>query len=231
MSKNGAAYQVKKYLQHHLINDDMTDFNSNKIHPTAIIGDDVQLGVGNTIEAYVVIADNTAIGNNNHFYPHCSIGTPPEHKSFYGSENKGVVIGSNNVIREYVTINAGCYRPTRLGNSIWMLRGSHAGHDALIWNNCTISCNVLIGGHSVIGEYANLGLGAIIHQFSVIGGGAMIGMGTVITKKSKIEPLGTYVGNPAKLLKENAHIKSKLSQAEIDLILIQYDYYIATNKL
>lgn len=209
----------------------MIDCFSNKIHPTAIIGDNVQLGVGNTIGAYVVIDGNTTIGNNNHFYPYSSIGSEPEHKSFFGKENKGLVIGNNNVIREYVTINAGCYRQTQLGNGIWMLKGSHVGHDSIMGDGVMISCNVLIAGHCYIGREANLGLGVILHQFSVIGGGAMLGMGCVVTKKSKIMPLRTYVGNPAKLLKENAVLINRLTSDVQQSIFNEYDYYLANNKI
>ena len=205
---------------------------SNQIHPTAIIGDNVFLGSNNIIDAYAVIDGNTIIGDNNHFFPHCSIGTEPEHKSFYGLENKGVIIGNHNVIRESVTINAGCYRPTRLGDFIWMLRGSHAGHDALIGDNCTISCNVLIGGHSFIGNHSNLGLGAILHQFSVIGGGSMVGMGTVVTKKNRaIPPFTTIVGNPSRYLKQNLVVFNKLEQCDIDFIETEYNYQLENNRL
>jgi len=203
----------------------------NKIHPTAIIGDNVFLGSNNIIDAYAVIDGNTIIGDNNHLFPHCSIGTDPEHKSFYGSENQGVNIKNDNVIREFVTINAGCYRPTRLGNGIWMLRGSHAGHDTIIRDNCTISCNALIGGHSFIGNHSNLGLGAILHQFSVIGGGSMLGMGTVVTKQSKIEPFYTYVGNPARCLKQNLVVYNKIRGSDIDFINAEYIYQLQNNKI
>jgi UDP-N-acetylglucosamine acyltransferase len=86
-----------------------------------------------------------------------------------------------------------------------MLRGSHVGHDCLIGDKTTLSCNVLIGGHSIVQEDVNFGLGAICHQFSVIGGGSMIGMGAIITKSSNVTPFGVYVGNPAKYLKLNTH--------------------------
>lgn len=203
----------------------------NIIHPTAIIGDNVRMGCNNIIDAYAVIDGNTIIKDNNHFFPFCSIGSEAEHKSFYGSENKGVKIGSDNVIRESVTINAGCYRMTKLGNGIWMLRGSHAGHDAVIADNCTISCNVIIGGHSYIGENSNLGLGSILHQFSVIGGGSMLGMGTVVTKQSKIAPFCTYVGNPARYLKPNQIAINKLSDSVKDSISKEYFYQLENNKI
>jgi acyl-[acyl carrier protein]--UDP-N-acetylglucosamine O-acyltransferase len=56
----------------------------NYIHPTAIIGNNVRLGKGNKIGAYVVIQGKTWIGDNNVFEPFCSIGNEGEHKDFFG---------------------------------------------------------------------------------------------------------------------------------------------------
>jgi UDP-N-acetylglucosamine acyltransferase len=111
-----------------------------------------------------------------------------------------------------------------------MLRGSHLGHDVMVENNVTISCNVLVGGHSIIGSGANLGLGAILHQFSKIGCYSMIGMGTIVTKKSNIQCFGTYVGNPAKYIKENDYQKLKFSSVEVNLICELWDIFITHFK-
>jgi UDP-N-acetylglucosamine acyltransferase len=202
------------------------NFTENKIHPTAIIGADVKMGFGNEIGAYVVITGKVSIGNNNKFESFCVIGSEPEHKGYFGKRNSGTIIGSNNIFREYVTINAGCETPTIVSNDVIMLRGSHCGHDALIDTNCTISCNVLIGGHSYIGKEANLGLGAILHQFSKIGCFAMVGMGTIVTKKSIINPFGTYVGNPAKYIKENDYKKKTFNADEIRHLIADYEYNV-----
>lgn len=192
---------------------DIVDENSNFIHPSAIIGTNVIIGKNNYIGANCYIVGNTTIGDNNHFEAFCSVGTFPEHRSFFNKkEMKGVVIGDNNVFREFITINSGCYQNTVLGNEIWMLRNSHVGHDSTIYDKTTLSCNVLIGGHSIVGEDVNFGLGSICHQFSVIGGGSMIGMGAIITKSANISPFGVYVGNPAKYLKVNTH---KLKNADM----------------
>ncbi len=197
--------------------------NDNDIHPTAIIGNNVRIGKGNKIGAYVVIQGKTTIGDNNVFEPFCSIGNEPEHKEFFGKKNKGTFIGNNNVFREYVTINAGCYMPTILGNDIVMLRGSHVGHDSWIHDNCTISCNVLIGGHSLLGKGVNMGLGSICHQYSKIGSYAMIGMGAIVTKKTNPNCFGTYVGNPAKYIKENDYMKQKWSYEMVLDICAEFD--------
>lgn len=201
------------------------DSSGNHIHFTANIGDDVKLGNFNYIGAFCNIVGDTTIGDNNHFEAYCSVGTFPEHREYFNSTKmKGVVIGNNNVFREFITINAGCVRDTKLGNNIWMLRNSHIGHDSIIMDNATISCNVLIGGHSHVGEDVNMGLGSICHQFSVIGSGSMIGMGCIITKTTEIEPLKTYVGNPAKYLKQNEYKLKKLDEVTIKKYRTLYDW-------
>lgn len=190
-------------------------FEQNYIHPTAIIGDNVKLGKNNIIGAFVVIQGNTTIGNDNVFEPFCSIGNSPEHKEYFKHKNQKTIIGNKNTFREYVTINSGIEKPTTLQDNIIMLRGSHVGHDSFISNNCIISCNVLIGGHSFLGEGVNMGLGSICHQFSKIGSYSMIGMGTIITKKSKILCFGKYVGNPAKCIGDNEHKRVQFSAEQV----------------
>jgi UDP-N-acetylglucosamine acyltransferase len=212
-------------IQHATINADFrfSFEKGNYIHPTAIIGDDVELGENNYIGAYCLITGNTKIGNNNRFEAFCSIGTEPEHKGYFGKSNQGVIIGNDNIIREYVTINAGCEKPTILHNGIIMLRGSHIGHDSTIYDNCTISCNVLIGGHSLLGYSVNMGLGSICHQFSKIGSYAMIGMGAIITKKTQPQCFGVYVGNPAKYIKENDYHKQKFTGEAVNTICKKFE--------
>ena len=155
------------------------------IHPTAIIGPNVVIGEGTTIGPYAVI------------------GTPAEKHGFWDKPGR-VVIGKNCIIREFVTIHGSTgEHPTTMGDDCVMLRGSHAGHDCTIEDRVTISCNVLLGGHSHVMQGANLGLGAIVHQNSVIGSYAMLGMGTIVTKKSMIMPGQKFVGVPAKFIGEN----------------------------
>lgn len=156
---------------------------NNFIHPTAIIYPCVELGDNNYIGAYSVL------------------GSPPEHIRHLNSDYK-VIIGNNNRITEYVTINQGAESDTIIGDYNFFLRGSHIGHDSKVGNNNTISCNALVGGYSVIENYVNMGLGSVCHQYSHIPNGTMLGMGCVLTKQ-KIDEYSIYVGNPARFLKIN----------------------------
>lgn len=159
-------------------------FPGNFIHPTAIIGD-VKMGKGNYIG------------------PFCIIGFPAEHKAYWGKEQKGVEIGNNNVFTGHVTIDSGTENVTAIGNGCWFLKHSHAGHDAVIGDNVTISCGAKIGGHTIIGSYSNIGLNACIHQWVDVPEGCMIGMNAAVTKKLEMQAYRKYAGVPAKDIGSN----------------------------
>tara|TARA_B000000609_G_C24095992_1_gene305663 strand:+ start:122 stop:790 length:669 start_codon:yes stop_codon:yes gene_type:complete len=176
---------------------------SNLIHETAIIEENVTIGDNNFIGPYCLITGNTIVGDNNRFEAYVSVGTPAEHRDYFKSSSGSVIIGNGNIIREFVTINGSTKNVTKVEDNITLLRGSHLGHDAIIESNVNISCNAMVGGHTYIMKGSNLGLNVLVHQFQIIGSFSMIGMGSVVTKKIKIEPGFTWVGNPVSKLKTN----------------------------
>ena len=176
----------------------------NKIHPTAVIDPTVVLGSGNTIGPYAVILGNVRIGDNNWIGPHVAIGTPGEmrggpHPATWAddADSSTVEIGSRNTIREFTTIQSGHITGTHIGNDCYIMTKSHIPHDGILEDSVTVSCSVMIGGHTIVQEGANLGLGAVVHQQLVIGKRAMIGMGSVVTKS--IDPFSMAYGNPVRI--------------------------------
>lgn len=183
----------------------------NNIHETAIIHPGAIIGSGNVIGPYCVIDENVEIGDRNIFQSHVSIGSPAEHKSHAGRE--GVIIGSDNEFREFITINQGTKVPTVIGNHGYFMRGCHFGHDCVIHDRVTMACNAIVGGHTRIMDYVNLGLGAITHQNIVIPPGMMLGAGAVAIK-AHYEDWTIYAGVPAVKIKPN---KVGLERANISL--------------
>jgi UDP-N-acetylglucosamine acyltransferase len=178
---------------------------ANAIHPTAIIGADVQLGDDNTIGPYSVIVGPTRIGNGNWIGPHVVIGTPAEYRGGPhptawnpdgGHAGGGVVIGDNNVLREFVTVNQGIQETTRIGDDCYLLTSSHVGHDCVLRDGVTITDAVQLGGHTHVWSWANIGLGTVVHQRLQVGPGAMVGMGSAVRRT--VEPFTITVGNPAR---------------------------------
>lgn len=175
----------------------------NRIHPTAVIGPEVELGDNNVIGPFAVILGPATIGNDNWIGPHTAIGTPGEmrggpHVVAWEGEMRGggTVIGDRNVIREFVTVQAPDVGQTRIGNDCYIMTKAHLPHDGVLEDGATVACAVLIGGHGLIGAKANLGLGAVLHQQLVVGPGAMVGMGSVVTKH--VAPFAIAYGSPAR---------------------------------
>lgn len=155
-----------------------------QVHPTALIG------------------PNVVIGANTYIGPYCVIGFPAEWKG-REHEDKGVLIGENVRITGLVTIDSGVEQTTIIDNGCYLMKHSHVGHDAMIFQDCVISCGAKIGGHVTIWPGTNIGLNAVIHQKKVIPSGCMIGMGSVITKGLPMIADSKYAGSPAKYLGPN----------------------------
>jgi UDP-N-acetylglucosamine acyltransferase len=157
---------------------------SNTIHPTAIIGEGVDLGKGNYIG------------------PYCLIGGPCESRANWGKEGK-VIIGDNNTFTGLVTIDAGMENVTVIGSNTFWMKHSHGGHDCVVGDGVTVSCGAKIGGHAFIGKETNIGLNAVIHQRIEVPQGCMIGANAFIGKKTQMRDGYKYAGVPARELGEN----------------------------
>ena len=160
-----------------------------KIHPTALvdpsarIGADVEIGPFSTIgpqvvignktitQSHVVIEGDVTIGTGNFIGHGAIIGAPPQDLSFSPDRKTKVVIGNDNVIREYCTIHRGSPNGslTRIGDNNFLMAGAHIGHNCLIGNNVIIANNCLLAGHVRVDDGAFLGGGSTFHQFMHIG--------------------------------------------------------------
>lgn len=177
---------------------------ANQIHPTAVIGPGVELGDDNIIGPYATVYGPTMLGDGNWIGPHACIGTPGEmrggaHPAGWDENpgGAGISIGSRNIIREFVTVQAPHEAKTVIGDDCYVMTKAHVPHDGVLEDGVTVSCGVLIGGHSIVGARANLGLNAVLHQRMVVGPGAMVGMAAVVTRP--VPPYATAFGTPARV--------------------------------
>lgn len=80
--------------------------NNVTIGPYSVIGAGVSIGQDTVIGNSVTITGNTSIGLNNKIFHSSSIGEAPQDKK-YNNEDTKLIIGNNNTIREFCTINRG----------------------------------------------------------------------------------------------------------------------------
>ncbi len=192
--------------------------NSSTIHPNAvidekaIIGKNCKIGPFCYVSSEVVLEDNielfshvsivgkTVIGNNTKIWPYASIGHQPQDLK-YKSEPNELIIGSDNKIRESVSINPGTKGGgglTKIGNECLFMLGSHIGHDCKLGNKIILANNAALAGHVVLEDRVYIGGLSGVHQFVKIGEGAFIGALSMVTKD--VIPFGMVYGERAKLM-------------------------------
>ena len=168
---------------------------SVEIGPYTVIGPNVKIGANVKIHSHVNIHGNTIIGQNNQIYPFASIGNDPQDLKYNGEQTQ-LIIGENNKIREYVTINPGTIGGgglTSIGNNCLFMISSHIAHDCKVGNDVIIANNVPLGGHAIIEDNVVIGGNSAVQQFTRIGKMAMIGGMTGVLHD--VIPYGLSTGN------------------------------------
>jgi UDP-N-acetylglucosamine acyltransferase len=169
-----------------------------EIGPYSVIGEHVKIGEGTQIGSHVVIDKWTHIGKRCQIYPYASLGAAPQHMRYNGEETY-VIIGDNNIIREYVTIHRGTSfgnGKTVLGDENFIMAYAHVAHDCILGNRVVMASYVALGGHVEIGDHAIIGGIVAIHQFVRIGTYAFVGGATALTRD--IPPYVTASGMKVK---------------------------------
>ncbi len=169
------------------------------VGPFAVIGPDVVLGEGCRIHSHAVIGGRTRIGARTEVFPFASIGLRPQDLKYRGEASE-LVIGSDTVIREHVTMNPGTEgggMVTRVGDRCLIMVGSHVGHDCDVGNGVIMANNATLAGHVRVQDNAVLGGLSAIHQFVRIGRNAMVGGVTGVERD--VIPFGSVMGDRARL--------------------------------
>jgi UDP-N-acetylglucosamine acyltransferase len=170
-----------------------------KIGPYCVVGADVTLDDGVELVSHVVVAGYTRIGPRTRIFPFASIGHQPQDLKYKG-ERTSLVVGSQNIIREHVTMNPGTVGGgglTKVGDNGLFMIGVHIAHDCKVGNNVIMANNATLGGHVEVSDFAFMGGLSAVHQFVRIGPHAMIGGMTGV--EADVIPYGLVMGDRARL--------------------------------
>lgn len=155
-----------------------------EIGPWSVIGPKVTLGAGCRIGPHVVITGRTTLGRNNQVFQFNSIGDAPQDKKYAGEDTE-LIIGDDNVIREFCTLNRGTVQDqgaTRIGDRNLIMAYVHVAHDCVLGNDIIMGNNASLAGHVTIGDWAILSGFSQIHQFCDIGAHAFISFNSLVNR-------------------------------------------------
>jgi len=161
----------------------MSIAQSARIHPSAVIASEaevgeevevgpfvvvegpVHIGPGCRIRAGVHLIGPMSLGAGNVIHSHAVLGDSPQHLR-YNNEPTRVEIGEHNIIREHVTIHRGTPEKgvTKLGNGNFLMVNSHIGHDSTLGNGCILANGALIAGHCQVADGAFISGNSALHQ-------------------------------------------------------------------
>lgn len=173
--------------------------NDVTIGPYCVIGPQVVLEDGVILKPHVVVDGRTTVGAGTQIYPFSSIGLAPQDLKYKGEASR-LVIGRNNVIREYVTMNPGTEgggMETRIGDNGLYMIGVHVAHDCHVGHGVIMANNATLAGHVSVDDFAVIGGLAAVHQFVRIGAHAMIGGLSGV--EQDVIPFGSVTGERASL--------------------------------
>lgn len=193
----------------------------NKIHKTASIDKNANIGEGVEIAEHVIIRQNvnieddvyigpgvvvegdTTIGAGTKIFQYSAIGLPPQDLKYSGEPTK-LQIGKGNTIREFASIHRGTIGGngvTTIGNNNLLMAYVHVAHDCILGDNLIIANAAQLGGHVIIEDKAVIGGHSAIHQFIHVGQLSMVGASSLVLQD--VLPFGLVHGIPARFVDIN----------------------------
>jgi UDP-N-acetylglucosamine acyltransferase len=174
---------------------------SARIHPTALIAAEaevgenvevgayaiiegpVRLGPGCVIRPYVHLIGPLTMGRDNVVFGGAVLGERPQHLKYNG-EPTGVEIGDGNIFREQVTVHRGTTHSwvTRIGSHNFLMANSHVAHDCVLGSHCILANGAVLGGHVVLADNVYISGNSAVHQFVRIGRLALLSGVSATTK-------------------------------------------------
>jgi UDP-N-acetylglucosamine acyltransferase len=175
------------------------------IHPSSVISKEAEIGSGVVIGPFCVvkgrarIADGTVleshvmignehgiieIGKNNRFYAGAAVGGPPQDLSYKGEPTK-LILGDNNVVREFATLNCGTAKGggvTKMGSHCLIMSYAHVAHDCQIGDHVVIANSTQLAGHVTFEDHVKVGGMCGFNQFVKVGKHAFIAGDSAVNK-------------------------------------------------
>ncbi len=144
------------------------------VGPYAVIRGRVKIGAGSKIEAHAIIGNDfgrVILGKGNLISSGAIIGGPPQDLKYNGEPTE-LVVGDNNVFREFVTVNTGTLGGggcTVIGDHNLLMAYVHVAHDCVFGSHIVIANTTNFAGHVMVQDWVRIGGVCSFNQFITIG--------------------------------------------------------------
>lgn len=167
------------------------------VGPYATIGENVAIDDGTVVDSFAQVLGYTKIGKNCHIFPYAVIGNIPQDLKYKPNEKSFLVVGNNNRIREFVTINPGTEKgaTTSIGDNNLLMAYTHVAHDCVVGSNNTFANNATLAGYVEVANNVIIGGLTAVHQFCRLGSFSIIGGCSKVVQD--IPPYSMCDGHPA----------------------------------
>jgi UDP-3-O-[3-hydroxymyristoyl] glucosamine N-acyltransferase len=199
------------------------------VHPSAVVGREVRIGIGSRIGPGVILEDGAVVGVDCNLLSRVTVHTGTvlgdrvvvQAGAVLGSTGFGyarsretgeylifpqqgrLVIEDDVEIGANTTIDRGALGETRIGRGTKIDNLVHIGHNCVIGKNVVIAAQTGISGSSVVEDGAILGGQVGIGEHATVGAGVILGGGAgVLSGKKMRGPGEVFWGRPARPLKE-----------------------------
>ncbi|MET8692037.1 hypothetical protein ABZV65_05765 [Streptomyces bauhiniae] len=199
----------------------------NRIHPSAVLVGQVELGSDNVISPGVTLQGPVVMGDGNYLGPGVSVGSfsrerlEPSHRLAdpLPPEESAVVIGTGTMLFDHAVVFKPMFEETRIGDGVEIGAHTTIGHDCIVRDHAILSPRVTLGAYVTVGARANLGIAAAVHNRLTIGGLAMCGLAAAVV--GHVPPGALVYGNPARIHGVNTVGLSRAghSEHEVETVL------------
>jgi UDP-N-acetylglucosamine acyltransferase len=171
-----------------------------ELGPYAVVGAGVRLHDGVRLGPHAVVLGPTEIGPRTVVGAHAVLGGDPQDRKHDPGVLTRLVVGADNVFREFVTAHRGSgdgERLTVIGDGNYFMANSHVAHDCVIGSGTTFANSAAVAGHVEVGDGAVLGGLCAVHQHARVGRLAMVGGGAMCAMD--VPPFTLAQGDRARL--------------------------------
>lgn len=199
------------------------------VHPSAVLGEDVQIGPAVSVAAGAVIGDHVTLGEGCTIeahvvvYPHTQLGArvlvqagavlgstgfgyvrDPATGSYLAFPQQGRLVIEDDVeIGANSTIDRGALGETRIGRGSKLDNLVHIGHNVRIGRNVLIAAQTGISGSSIVEDGAIIAGQVGIAEHVTIGAGVILGAKCGVPSGKKIRGAGeVFWGIPARPIRQ-----------------------------